>query len=206
MVFISQHYVRGLHSKNRCFLCLKKKKGTYCDPGSLERQLPCNALHCLSLVWQNFSKWNCELNASYLQPLHSHLLLVSGPSSPLCYFLLLFNPIKTYSQERAWESCKWWVKPRCGLLWGHFHCSRRQSHKAGRHSAAMGPWGGGMCSLHLHSVPGIASGTGKTTVNRRDPVPALKRHIVYSGGRKGWGSGGDSHSSQCPWDHTEWSL
>lgn len=61
------------------------------------------------------------------------------------------------------------------------------------------PWGHGAvgCVLYtfsVHSVcsvpgiaPGTASGTGQTTVNRRDPVPALKGHIVYSGEGKGRG-------------------
>lgn len=56
-------------------------------------------------------------------------------------------------------------------------------------------------SLTQRTLPGIASGTGQTTVSRTDPVPALKRHILYCGGRKAQGSGGDSHSSQG--DHTE---
>lgn len=70
----------------------------------------------------------------------------------------------------------------------------------------MGQWDVFFIPSFIHSVqyvPGNASGTGEATVNRTDPVPALREHILYCGGRKGQGSGGDSHTSQCPRDHTE---
>ena len=55
--------------------------------------------------------------------------------------------MKTYSQERAWEPRKWFVKPKC-LSWG---ISVAIGDKRRGQQGTRAPWGSGMFSLYLPS-------------------------------------------------------